>query len=599
VDLHLLDASATDAELAVIAATIDEADAADETSRVVRGGHDARARRHLLLPALAAVQAEIGWISPGALGEICRRLTVPPAEAYGVATFYALLSTEPRPAQVAHVCDDVGCAGRGAEGLVEGLEDTLGDEHQDAGGRGWQRSGCLGQCDRAPAVYLQRAGLDDRVLTRTGVVDLLEAFGDPRSGEASLATDPPPEVPQRGRPGLRLLRRIGEVDPADVDDFRRLGGFDALREALTLGPEAVRDAVTASGLRGRGGAAFPTGTKWDAVARADGPRYLICNADESEPGTFKDRVLMEGDPFALVEAMAIAGVATGSEQGYLYIRGEYPAATARMRHAIEVAREQGYLGDEVMGSGTRFDIEIRQGQGAYICGEETALMESIEGYRGEPRNKPPFPTTHGLFGRPTVVNNVETLLNVPQIVLGGPAAYAATGTDESTGTRLFCLAGDVAEPGVYEVALGTTLGELLALAGGIPDGTQAILLGGAAGGFVPPDALDLRLTFEDARAAGVALGSGVVMPFGPRADMPAVVGRIASFFRDETCGQCVPCRIGVVRQEEALARYRRDGDPRELTLLADVDRVMTDASICGLGQTAASAVRSAIRLGLL
>jgi NADH-quinone oxidoreductase subunit F len=330
----------------------------------------------------------------------------------------------------------------------------------------------------------------------------------------------------------------------------------------------------------------------------------VCNADESEPGTFKDRVLVENDPFAVVEALTIAGFATGSEKGFVYLRGEYPLATERLEHAIEQASARGLLGEDVMGEGFRFDVELRRGAGAYICGEETALFNSIEGFRGEPRNKPPFPVTHGVFGKPTGINNVETLVNVLEILrIGGPA-YAERGTPGSTGTRLFCLSGAVERPGVYEVECGTTLRDLLELAGGVAGGgpAEAILLGGAAGAFVTADDLDLRLTFEDAREAGVTLGSGVVMVFDDRGDLPDALLRIAAFFRDESCGQCVPCRVGTVRQEEALRRLvdGSNGKPAdELALLEEIAQVMSDASICGLGQTAASAVRTAVaRLGL-
>jgi len=332
-------------------------------------------------------------------------------------------------------------------------------------------------------------------------------------------------------------------------------------------------------------------------------KYLVCNADESEPGTFKDRVLMEADPFALVEAMTVAGIAVGARTGYLYVRGEYPAAERAIRHAVEAARHHRLLGDDVMGSGRTFELEVRRGAGAYICGEETALMNSLEGRRGEPRAKPPFPTVAGLFGKPTVINNVETLINVLRIVAEGGPAFASVGSGRSTGTKLFCLCGVVARPGVYEVGMGTTLRELLELAGGVPDRLRTILLGGAAGSFVTPDQLDVPLTLEDTREIGATLGSGVVLCFDDTIPMAPVLRRIAGFFRDESCGQCVPCRVGTVRQEEALARIVRGreigGRATELQLLTDVDRVMTDASICGLGQTAASAVRSALKLGLV
>jgi NADH-quinone oxidoreductase subunit F len=376
---------------------------------------------------------------------------------------------------------------------------------------------------------------------------------------------------------------------------------------MAMGGEATIREVTDARLVGRGGAAFPTGRKWAAVAvQADQPHYVVCNADESEPGTFKDRVLMEEDPFAVVEAMTIEGFATGGSRGYLYIRGEYPLAEARLTGAIEAARAAGLLGDDVAGSGWAFDIELRRGAGAYICGEETALFESIEGKRGEPRNKPPFPVEVGLFGKPTAINNVETLVNVLLILgegdgRGGGARYAATGTEGSTGPKLFCLSGHVARPGVYEVPFGTTLRQLLDLGGGVPGGRgiRAILLGGAAGVFVGPGALDVPLTFEGTRAIGATLGSGVVMVFDETADMVGTLRRIAAFFRDESCGQCVPCRIGTVRQEELLARLADGAGGRtrdeELALLGDIGRAMRDASICGLGQTASSAIESALR----
>ncbi|MGI8626055.1 MAG: complex I 51 kDa subunit family protein, partial [Geodermatophilaceae bacterium] len=417
---------------------------------------------------------------------------------------------------------------------------------------------------------------------------------------------PPSQDVARGRGELRLLRRIGDVDPTSLDSYRGAGGYAALARALDMGAEAVRDEVTTSGLMGRGGAAFPTGRKWSAVAGQPAqPHYLLCNADESEPGTFKDRVLMEGDPFALVEAMTIAAYATGCTYGYLYIRGEYPLATQRLESAIHQAREAGLLGADILGRGFAFELELRRGAGAYICGEETALINSIEGYRGEPRNKPPFPVEVGLFGKPTVINNVETLLNVLDIVLDGGKAYAAVGTKDSTGTKLFCLCGYVAKPGVYEVPFGATLRELLDLAGGVTgSGTlQAIMLGGAAGTFVTEEALDTPLTFEGTREIGASLGSGVVFVLDDTVDLLDTLTRIAAFFRDESCGQCVPCRVGTVRQEEALVRLGRPsangGRDVDKALLSDLAGVMGSASICGLGHTAATALTSALAAGLL
>jgi NADH-quinone oxidoreductase subunit F len=408
-------------------------------------------------------------------------------------------------------------------------------------------------------------------------------------------------VPQAGGPGLRLLARVGTTDATDLAAYRATAGYAGLERALAIGATATVEEVIASKLVGRGGAAFPTGRKWAAVAgQSARPRYLVCNADESEPGTFKDRVLMEHDPFAVLEGMTIAAFASGCERGYLYVRGEYPHAEAVMARAIDDARSAALLGPDILGSGFGFEIEIRRGAGAYICGEETALFNSIEGKRGEPRNKPPFPVEVGLFGKPTVVNNVETLANVPLVLRDGGEAFARIGTEGSTGPKLFCLSGNVMRPGLYEVDFGATLGDLLALAGGVESerSIQAILLGGAAGVFVSSDQLAMPLTFEGTKAAGATLGSGVVMVFDETVDLAAILLRIARFFRDESCGQCVPCRVGTVRQEELLHRLatnRPNGSREdELRLFNDVAQAMRDASICGLGQTAASAIGSAI-----
>jgi NADH-quinone oxidoreductase subunit F len=500
---------------------------------------------------------------------------------------------------VIHVCDDIACRVAGAGDLCDRLTDELAPEGTAADGASWVRSPCLGLCDQAPAVLGQRSGRDD-VALGGATVDTVRAIADPASTATCAGADTAPQTwDPATRASLRLLRRVGAVDPSSFDEYHAHDGYHALRRAVELGAEGTIAEVTEAKLMGRGGAAFPTGVKWKAVAEQPvHPHYLVCNADESEPGTFKDRVVMEEDPFALIEALTIAGYATGAEQGYLYIRGEYPLATSRLEHAIAEARHRGYLGDDVMGEGFRFDLELRRGAGAYICGEETALFNSLEGKRGEPRNKPPFPVQRGLFGKPTAINNVETLLNVLEILRIGGAAYAEIGTEGSTGPRLFCLSGTVARPGLYEADFGVTLGELLDMAGGVTGTLRAVLLGGAAGGFVTPDDLDLRMTFEDAREGGYTLGSGVVMAFDDEVDLVDIVLRIARFFRDESCGQCVPCRVGTVRQEEALHRVVRartiGSRADELALLSDVDRVMTDASICGLGQTAASAVRSAV-----
>ena len=607
-DLHLLSDAPTDAERAAVDAVLGSPRSSWDGAvarrpvdeHVAYGGAAARARRHQLLPALHALQNTAGWISRGGLNYVCERLTIPPADAYGVATFYHLLATEEQAPAVAYVCDDVACRGRGADELIEALEAELGPA-----GSGkeitWKHSPCLGGCDKAPAVFFQLAG-DSPARMSDAPVAADSALAILRRERAGLAAPIPP-APQvaAGLSGLRLLRRVGIVDPGSLESYREHGGYAALAWAADRGPEQVIAEVEASRLMGRGGAAFPAGLKWRAVSEAaPGPRYVICNADESEPGTFKDRLLLEGDPFAVVEAMTIAGLAVGAEHGYLYIRGEYPEAEDAIRRAIGQARGAGLLGDIEMSDGFRFDIEIRRGAGAYICGEETALFNSIEGYRGEPRQKPPFPTEAGLFGCPTLVNNVETLLNVVDIVLEGGEAFAATGTEASTGTKLFCLSGDITRPGVYEFPFGVTIAGVLEAAGGVSGELAAVLVGGAAGTFVGPDELDVPLTFEGARQAGISLGSGVVMPFNVETDFCDITRRIAAFFRDESCGQCVPCRVGATRQEEALGRLLDGGDAgAEVTLIDDIARVMRDASICGLGQTASGAIQSAIGLGLV
>ena len=577
-------------------------------SHTSHGGHALRQHRDQLLPALHAIRDATGYISPGGLNYVCQRLDVPPADAFGVASFYALFSLEEQPPVVAHVCDDIACRMNGGLALCQELEDRFGPEGSRDGDATWHRSPCLGLCERAPAVMIQRAGVDqsDNALAPTDIDSVLKSMaGEPvdESGGTEFG-EGSPWAPQTLDPDsdLYLLRRVGRVDPENIDSYRASGGYNALRRAFQIGPEGVIREVNDSRIVGRGGAAFPMGRKLGDVGRAPArPHYLICNADESEPGTFKDRALMEGDPFALIESMTIAGYAAGCEQGYIYIRGEYPLALERLQGAIDVARRRGLLGDDIMGEGYNFDIEIRRGAGAYICGEETSLFNSLEGFRGEPRAKPPFPTQVGLFGKPTVVNNVETLMNVPRIVLEGGPAYAAIGTENSTGTKLFCLSGNVQQPGIYEFPFGVTLREVLDAAGGVPEGRElrAVLLGGAASSFVTPDELDMELTFEGTREAGAALGSAVVMAFDDSADMTDIILRIAAFFRDESCGQCVPCRVGTVRQQEALQRLiagKTIGSVEdEIQLIDEVAQVMKDASICGLGHTAPIAVQSAIQ----
>lgn len=577
-------------------------------------------RRDLLLPALWAAQEARGWISYPAAAAICRELGLPLADVYGVASFYALLATEPRPRRMIHLCDDIVCMLRGAEALAQTLHRHLGDPLEEpAHGEtyaqrslpdgtkspegslppvGWSRSPCLGQCERGVAALLGERvllGLTPEVLE-----ERVRAWLRGEEGPAE-ATSPPPHLGWKGEGTPLLLARCGRVSPTSLEDYRALGGYQGLQRALAIGPEATLQEVERSGLIGRGGAAFPTGRKWALAAREPPPRYVVCNADESEPGTFKDRVLLEKDPFSVIEGLTIAGYAVGAERGYLYVRGEYPEAYRTVVQALEAARAAGYLGSRILGTDFSFDIEVRRGAGAYVCGEETALFNSIEGFRGEPRNRPPFPTQVGLFRRPTAINNVETLACVPPILARGGGWYAHLGTERSRGTKLVCVSGHVVRPGLYEVPFGVPIRTVVEdLAGGVPAGgrVQAVLCGGAAGTFLLPEELDTPLAVEALQARGAALGSGALVVFDERTDLWAVVERIARFFRDESCGQCVPCRVGTQRQLELVAELRRGGgrvDPHLRGLLEELAQVMRDASICGLGQLAPNAVLSSLR----
>jgi NADH-quinone oxidoreductase subunit F len=528
-DLHLTNAQATPEERAAVDSELGAPESGwrggerrEGDTRAVLDG-DSRGKRHRLLHVLHAIQRRIGWISAGALNYAALRLDVAPAEVYGVASFYGMFSLKQRPPVVAHVCDDIACLARGAERLCSELEQRLGAAGSPicAGRATWVRSQCLGLCERAPAALVCSAGeaYAERVLAPASGEALQSFVEDAAQGRMPAEPDVlsvSASVPQAAggseQAKLRLLRRFSSGGAATLEAYKRLDGYEGLRKALQLGPEGTLREISASKLVGRGGAAFPTAKKWEALflerhllgagSRGSGrAHFVVCNADESEPGTFKDRILMEGDPFAVLEGMTIAGFVTGARRGYIYLRGEYPLAAKSTQGAIDSARRNRLLGANILGSSLEFDVEIRRGAGAYICGEETALFNSIEGYRGEPRNKPPFPTQSGLFRQPTAVNNVETLVNVPLILRGGGAAYAKLGSGSSAGTRLFCVCGHVARPGVYEIAMGTTLRALIAMAGGVAGSgrLQCVLLGGAAGTFVSPGEL-IRRSLLKARA---------------------------------------------------------------------------------------------------
>ena len=409
-----------------------------------------------------------------------------------------------------------------------------------------------------------------------------------------------------------VTSNLGIVNPESIDDYLAHGGYRALQKVTDeLSSPQMIDALKTAGLIGRGGAAFPTALKrelavkaevtqpWPAPATVPAPyrrssAFVICNADESETGTFKDRRLMEGDPFRILEGMAITAFITCATNGFIYLRGEYPLAYERLSRAIDAARQRGYLGERILRDDFDFDIEIRRNAGAYICGEETALFESIEGKRGEPRTKPPFPTDAGLFQRPTVINNVETFANIPFIALEGAEAYRKFGTAKSPGTRVVCVSGQVNKPGAYEIAMGTPLREVIYdLAGGLHDGRalQAVLIGGAAGVFLRPDEIDVPLDFQSLAAIGATFGSGAIMVMDDTADLRGVLTRLARFFKDESCGKCFPCQLGTQRQYEIITHV---GAKHASPLLHELGATMRDASLCGLGQTASSAILSAI-----
>ncbi|MFQ5942404.1 MAG: NAD(P)H-dependent oxidoreductase subunit E [Anaerolineales bacterium] len=543
--------------------------------------------RTALLPALHAAQEQYGYLPRPVAAEVGRRLGVPLADVYGVIDFYALLYKEPIGRQIVRVCGDPPCAQAGGSQILEALSEHLGVQPREVSADGeWtlERAPCLGRCEHAPVVMI-----DDIPLSRAKAGQLQVLL----TGEWEM-------VSSRVGGDLRsLTRNCGGDAPTTIEAYEASGGYAALKQAVgDMEPASVIEAVKASGLVGRGGAAFPTGVKWEGAASTPGePKYVVNNADESEPGTFKDRVLLEDDPHSSLEGMIIAGYAIGAQKGYIYIRGEYRKAEEIVQNAIDEAERQGLLGENILGTGFTFEVEIRRGAGAYICGEETALFESVEGNRGFPRIKPPFPTTHGLFGKPTVINNVETLANIPLIVRDGPAAFRKNGTEQSTGTKLFCLSGDVARPGLYEVPFGVPLRHLLEdLGGGVVGGElQGILFGGAAGAFATEKYLDVKLTFEDLAEAGLPLGSGAVMVFNDAQDLREVLRGLAHFFADESCGKCYPCQLGTQRQYEILGDLANgnyhSGDVERLT---DVGWTMVDASLCGLGQTAANAVLSAI-----
>ncbi|NWF70805.1 MAG: NAD(P)H-dependent oxidoreductase subunit E [Chloroflexi bacterium] len=540
--------------------------------------------RDALLPLLWDIQTAFGHIDHDAVQSISHTLRVPAAEIYGVIHFYALFHHQPTGHTTVYVCDSPSCGIAGADRVIAALSARLGVPPGTLTPDGQflvLHSPCLGLCEHAPAALIARRGAGEFAYAPVDDIDcLLVECAQTRqtitSGEGVMLTRQPQQ-------------------PAQT--LPEYGDYAALRRALAeMSPHRVIAEVDAAGLIGRGGAAFPTGTKWKLTHAAPAqPHYLVCNADESEPGTFKDRLLMESQPHLLLEGMALAAYAIGASKGFLFIRGEYPEAARHLQAAIDAAAAAGFLGARIFDTDFSFDIELRRGAGAYICGEETALFEAIEGKRGFPRVKPPYPTTHGLFGKPTSVNNVETLCAIPLIVAHGSAWFRQWGTASSAGTKLVSVSGHVRRPGVYEIAPGLTLRQFLHdYCGGLVGPLRAVLMGGAAGTFLTPEEIDVPLTFEHLRAIGSTFGSGAIMVFNDTTDLRDVLRRLARFFQHESCGKCFPCQLGTQRQLEVLERLEQPlpGDPQRLR---DIGLTMTEASLCGLGQTAASAVLSAMQ----
>ncbi len=510
---------------------------------------------------------------------------------------------------VVTICGGTGCIAFGSQVVEKAFRDEL-------AARGLSETvpvkctGCHGFCEKGPIVVIlpQRVFypnvqiadvpeiIDKTVVAGETIERLL--YIDPTSGEQSIYDH---EIPFYAKQQRSVFRLNGVLDPIDLGDYVARDGYDALAKALeTMSPDEVVDEVLTSGLRGRGGAGFPTGRKWQFARAAEGDqKYLICNADEGDPGAFMDRSLLEGSPHAIIEGMVLAAYAIGATHGLIYVRAEYPLAVRNTEIALGQAREAGLLGENILGTGFGFDIVIHQGAGAFVCGEETALIASLEDKRGMPRPRPPFPAVSGLFGKPTNINNVETLANVPLIIRGGAEAYAAIGTEGSKGTKIFALAGKVNNTGLVEVPMGTTLREIVFdIGGGVPDGRtfKAAQMGGPSGGCLPAEHLDLPIDYDTLQGVGAMMGSGGLIVL----DEDTCVVDLARFFTDfvqkESCGKCVPCRIGTKRMLEILTRISAgDGKEADIDRLVELAEMIKDSSLCGLGQTAPNPVLSTIR----
>ncbi len=496
----------------------------------------------------------------------------------------------------------------GARATYEALEDLVA-AHPDR--CRLRITGCVGTCYREPMIELREGpvrslygDVDPELageifarhvlggeLLEEALVWQCEADGSTRGSEAAFL-DPQERI---------VLANCGVIDPEDIADYEARGGYQAAKKALRAWePAEVIEIVKASGLRGRGGAGFPTGLKWSFAAKQEAaPKYVVCNADEGDPGAFMDRSVLEGDPHAVLEGMIICGHAIGAEHGYIYCRAEYPLAIHRLELAIAAARERGYLGGDLFGTGIAFDIEIKQGAGAFVCGEETALFASIEGERGMPRIRPPFPAEAGLWGKPTNNNNVETYANLPWILRNGAEAYAAIGSEKSKGTKVFALAGRVARGGLAEVPMGTTIRELVFdIGGGVKEGGrfEAVQMGGPSGGCIPADQQDTPVDFEHIPTTGAIMGSGGMVVLDGGSCMVDIARFFLDFTQEESCGKCTFCRVGTLRMLEILDRIcRGEGVPEDLDRLRDLAERIKEASLCGLGQSAPNPVLTTLK----
>ena len=502
-----------------------------------------------------------------------------------------------------------GCRALGATQVYEAFEDELAKATMHDQIR-LVKTGCQGLCAQAPVITIDPPGvlyggvrpedvpeIVERTLSKGEIIDRLCGSAEP-DGSAHRQVG---ALPFFANQQLRVLARCGKIDPAQIQDYLADGGYRALAEALKRNdPESVIQEVSDSGLRGRGGAGFPTGRKWGFCRAAEGAeRYLICNADEGDPGAFMDRAVLEGDPHAVLEGMLIAAFAIGARQGYIYVRAEYPIAIEHVGIALDQARERGLLGEDILGTGFRFDIEMKKGAGAFVCGEETALIASIEGRRGMPRVRPPFPAQSGLWGQPTNINNVETLANVPFILREGAAKFRSAGTPSSSGTKIFALAGKVRNTGLVEVPMGATFRQIVFdIGGGIPDGREfkAAQTGGPSGGCVPAEYLDVGLDYDSLQGIGAIMGSGGLIVMDEDTCMVEIARYFIEFTQSESCGKCVPCRIGTKRMLEILTRITEgQGQSGDVEALEQLAADVKETSLCALGKTAPNPVLSTLR----